>query len=388
MRVVIVSLLAAVALAIATQPLVAQRIDTTVHLAGAPLYARVAKLVKEVSIGVASGRDEYIFSRITNVAVARDGSIYVYDSPPSALRKYDASGQYVRTFGGRGQGPGEYMGSGGLAVAPDGRVLLWDSRSARVNVYTPDGTSLAPFKLRVTGNPSNSFILDTAGRVHIQQFRRGNPPVLMWRRFRPDSTPPDTLFTPPIANNPPWLTSTASEGSSVTTSVPFAAYGWSALSPFGYLITGRPDRYAIEVHADPAKPILSIRRNIPPVPVPNRVRDSARTATTEQIRRGQPGWTWNAPDIPTTKPFYWIFQVADDGRIWVMLDPVRDGKTPAMSPAQAGLFDVFEATGQYLGQVEIPATVVIHARRGDKVWGVETGADDIPRVVRFRIAWQ
>ena len=112
-----------------------------------------------------------------------------------------------------------------------------------------------------------------------------------------------------------------------------------------------------------------------------------RAAVTEQLRAGQSNWTWNGPDVPTVKPSWLNFQVADDGRIWVALELPRDGSTPATSPARNGVYDVFEPVGTYIGRVSVPSNIVMFTRRGDKVWGVEMGKDDIPRVVRYRITW-
>ena len=62
------------------------------------------------------GAEEYLFGDITELAVAPDGSIYVFDRQVPALRKYDAKGKFVRTFGRKGQGHGEYLSGGVLAV--------------------------------------------------------------------------------------------------------------------------------------------------------------------------------------------------------------------------------------------------------------------------------
>src|SRR5687768_18595742 len=59
----------------------AQRSDTTVRQIGAPVHAGVATLVEEMSIGAASGAPEVTFSGVAEVAVGRDGSVFVRDRP-------------------------------------------------------------------------------------------------------------------------------------------------------------------------------------------------------------------------------------------------------------------------------------------------------------------
>lgn len=152
--------------------MVAQQADTLVKNVPRPLHEGVANLVREVRFGVADGAEEYLFGNVTEMAVDSDGSMYVYDAQVPALRKYDANGRFLRTFGRGGQGPGEYRSAGGLAILPDGRVLLWDSGNWRFNVYSRDGDVLPswPTPSGATGaslGTSRALMVDTAGRIHV-----------------------------------------------------------------------------------------------------------------------------------------------------------------------------------------------------------------------------
>src|SRR5437870_5627047 len=109
-------------LAITASASLAQRRDTVVKTVDRPLHAGVATLQAERRIGSADGADEYLFGRVSFVAVGPDGSIYVYDPQVPALRKYDVNGKYVKDLGRKGEGPGEYREIVGLAVLGDGRV--------------------------------------------------------------------------------------------------------------------------------------------------------------------------------------------------------------------------------------------------------------------------
>jgi hypothetical protein len=285
-----------------------------------------------------------------------------------------------------------------LTLARDGRVLLWERTAALIHVYAPDGTVLSTLRIQRAGSQSqynDDLRVDSAGRISIYQLasQRRPRPEMLWIRYNPDGTLLDTLRPPPFPRQQEWL---SAPDPPVFTSVPFAGMQIAALSPLGYFVTGIGDRYAFELHGDPRGSIVSIRRDVRPLPVTERQRDSARAAATAQMRANAPRWTWNGPDIPRTQPVYHRLIVAEDGRIWVPLiepiaprgasstnQPSMDGPAP-----RAGLYDVFEATGTYLGQVEIPANVTVGVRRGDHVWGAELGDDDVPRVVRYRIAWK
>jgi hypothetical protein len=288
----------------------AQRTDTVVKVAGAPVHLGVAKLVREISIGVVDGADEYVLGSVSEIAVAADGSIYVFDRHVPALRKYDANGKFVKTFGRRGQGPGEYLSVSGVAVAGDGRVFLWDTGNWRMNVYAPNGELVTSWSTASgsTGsasmNGARALMVDTAGRIYARRSIFERPPRFparqVWIRYRADGSTIDTLEMPTFAVALPALSATSPGGNGMSsTGVPFAAMPRWTMSPLGYLVTGVSDRYAFEVHGKPSEPVVSVRRpNVPAIPVSNQERDSARAAVETSMRRVDAAWTWNGPPIP------------------------------------------------------------------------------------------
>jgi hypothetical protein len=104
------------------------------------VWGQDAELVADLTIGQFEGPDEYMFGRVRSLAVAADGSIYAYDEHARELRKYAPDGTYLATFGRQGGGPGEYEDpDGGLAVLPDGRIVLRDPANARFSVFSAEG---------------------------------------------------------------------------------------------------------------------------------------------------------------------------------------------------------------------------------------------------------
>jgi hypothetical protein len=414
----------------------AQRSDTTVRVAGSPRYSGVATLVEEISIGVTTGADEYMFGQIADVAVGRDGSMLIYDRQVPAVRQYDVNGRFVRTFGGRGQGPGEYRVVSGIGLLPDGRVLVWDTSGWRINVYSPSGAVLATWSTASgmsAGGVSSSprgLLVDTAGIIWLR--RRGEldrerltfGPELYERR-RGDGTVIDTIARPPFPRDERRLTAVNAAGRARHTSdLPFSPpLVWRA-SPLGYLITGLPDRYAFELLIPPApaqspatwrpgQPISSVRRTVDPSPVTRHERDSARNAVIASMRRLDPAWSWTGPEIPATKPIYHDLAIGKDGRIWVPIIPevtARLGSVPGMSGGggvgssslpqpsrlsprdppkpRPALYDVFEPTGAYIGQVQIPPRTTVAVRDGDRLWAVVSDEDDVQSLKRYRIVWR
>ncbi len=79
------------------------------------------------------------FSKPTNVAVDKDGNLYVSDTMNDRVEEFDADGQFIRTFGKNGDGPGEFTRPKGIAVDCDGHVWVADANMNRVQIFTPEG---------------------------------------------------------------------------------------------------------------------------------------------------------------------------------------------------------------------------------------------------------
>lgn len=390
--------------------------DTIVRRADRPVHPGVATLVEEMSIGVADGAEHYMLGEIADIAFGRDGSIYAFDRQVPIIRQYDAQGKFVRNIGRRGEGPGEYKSTSGLATLSDGRLLQWDTGNWRINVYsatgdvlpqlsTPSGTSGSSM-----ASYARALMVDAGGRIVTRKmlFTRepGNRPTV-WIRFRADGTVLDTIH--PV-DGPTTARVSATNGPATRSdNVPFAPRRFVVMSPLGYLVAGFPDRYAFEIH-EPGKPVVSVRRDVNPEPVSRSERASERRRIEESMRETNPTWSWNGPDIPDTKPFYGDLQVGLDGRIWVAVIPEVSPRVGSISsggggagpptrsrprvdgpppiPPRPALYDVFEPDGRYLGQVQVPARVSSVARRGDQVWAIAIDEDDVPRIKRYRIAWK
>ena len=82
------------------------------------------------------------FSRPTNVAVDKDGNLYVSDTFNDRVEIFDADGAFVRTFGKAGDGPGYFARPKGIAIDADGHVWVADAVQDRVQVFTPEGQLL------------------------------------------------------------------------------------------------------------------------------------------------------------------------------------------------------------------------------------------------------
>ena len=111
------------------------------------------------------------------------------------------------------------------------------------------------------------------------------------------------------------------------------------------------------------------------------------------MRTVVPGWAWNGPAVPATKPPFRDLVASAEGNIWVLLS--RPARKVAGAAAEGDewvedvAFDVFEPDGRYLGVVRAPEGFRSSPEpviRGDTVWAVAEDTDGVQYVKRYEIA--
>lgn len=82
----------------------------------------------------------------TNVAIAPNGDVYVGDGYGSSyINQYDKNGRFIRTFGGKGKGPGQLDCPHGLMVDTRGKtpvLIVADRSNRRLQTFSLDGQHL------------------------------------------------------------------------------------------------------------------------------------------------------------------------------------------------------------------------------------------------------
>lgn len=93
-----------------------------------------------LQIGIREGDPEYLLGQVAHAVRRSDASIAVADGTASVIRVYDAAGTHLFTFGGPGDGPGEFRSIASLWRAPGDTLGVYDSRQRRITFVGPDGS--------------------------------------------------------------------------------------------------------------------------------------------------------------------------------------------------------------------------------------------------------
>jgi DNA-binding beta-propeller fold protein YncE len=104
------------------------------------------------------------FSRPTDVAWDAAGHIYITDGyGNSRVAKYDKNGKWIRNWGSRGSGQGQFNIVHGIAIDGQGMVYVADEGNKRIQVFDGDGN----FKTQFTNVGTPTAICITRGPQQV-----------------------------------------------------------------------------------------------------------------------------------------------------------------------------------------------------------------------------
>lgn len=112
----------------------------------------ISRLVKVGEIGPEVGTDKFIFSPISFV-IDDSENLFVFDRMQSEMVKLDAQGKFVKSFGGQGEGPGEFAGKGRsymvfLTLGIDNLIYANDTHKFKVMAFNREGKYLSQQKYK------------------------------------------------------------------------------------------------------------------------------------------------------------------------------------------------------------------------------------------------
>ncbi|HEX2189477.1 MAG TPA: 6-bladed beta-propeller [Longimicrobiaceae bacterium] len=101
--------------------------------------ALAARPVVSFAVGAAEGRDWEVFANVGDVAFDSRENLYVLDRGNARVVVFDPAGRHLRTFGRRGNGPGEFSLPQRMTVSRGDEVVVSDVGRRAFSVFGPDG---------------------------------------------------------------------------------------------------------------------------------------------------------------------------------------------------------------------------------------------------------
>ena len=346
-----------------------------------PLWsaAEVWQAVEELRIGSAMAEGPDLFGRILSFDVDPWDRFFILDAQAQEIRVFDAGGAFVRTIGGRGEGPGEMQQAGKVDLAGGGELWVMDQGRRIVSIFDTAGVFLrqerTPGGLMMLPYPGG---LDPTGLYSVIGSGSGGR---LLARFDASFHPVDTIPVPQDPVERERFTLVTDGGSRISAAVPFQGSLRWRLSPAGTVWTLLTSGYELTETTAGGEVLRRVVNEREAVPVTSEEMDRAVNEYlawfTEQ------GGTVNRSMIPRTKPPVASFFIDDEGNLWV------ERQVAAADEGEAGrVFDILDPVGRYLGTLRLPFAVssfVEPVFRDGALHAVTIDEMGVQQVVRARV---
>lgn len=332
-----------------------------------------------LTIGVATGAEEYELYGVVSALRLSTGEIAVACGGTYEVRFYDSTGVYLRTVGRQGGGPDEYnlmwkmwrLGTDSLALFDylNNRITVLGLRGELGRTYIPAHPPGRSTTVPVGPFSDGSFLgrSDWGGAYSSTEGVRRETALLV--RWSPEGDLLDTEVS-----RPAWEQYFRPlEGQFMTAHPPFGRKNGLATSADGWYF-GSMDTYEIEYLSPQGNLQRVIRREFENRQVTPENRE-------EWLRLGRERWSqmpapvleWRLTmPFPETMPAYGTGWVTDeDQNLWI-----PEYKLPTEHPSSA----VFDPEGRFLGVVDTPVDGRITHIGRDFVLGVWTDETDTEQV--------
>jgi hypothetical protein len=291
--------------------------------------------------------DEEIFGVITDI-IADDEGIYLLDAQRNEIKVYSADGEYLRTIGREGEGPGEFRGAFSMLQLPGGNIGVLQAFPSKIVVLTPQGDPAGEFPLPEApdGGPRVLFAAGYAGenlaliyginRPSEAGFTQTRVLALVDGKGQKEIRLHSQDATVPAANaliaEEKWdvfpIRRSSSSGGRAFSAVNFGEYSINVWDSEGRLDRVIHREYPDHVRTDEEKRrVLEIyqgfTRGIPIPDITYEIEDNFN-----QIR---------------------ALQARDDGTLWVQTSRGTHG----LAEGVAAIFDVFDTDGRFTRQVTL-----------------------------------
>lgn len=352
------------------------------------------RLEPDLQVGQLDG--PLAFGRINWVAPGPAGGMLVLDGQSHLVHVFDSVGRALGSFGGEGEGPGEFRRPAVVTALDDGRIAVGQGFPPVLHWLSADGAYLESTRLPMARDEAG---MRTAGAFGLWQVTHPGEVFVQVQLIDPGAEDgempvallridPDGELAPDTIASWTWNVALGDRTIRVFEAVPT----WMPRSD-GVVVLSEGSPYEIRWRDGSGALVRVARRDVEPVPVTSRHRDLEEAQMRESM--SEAGMSEAAIDdqlgnleFERTVPEVLRVWVSEpDGRLWIGVhDPeLFAGGNIAREGGWANALDVFERNGLYLGRIPMPEGFRLRVVTDDALYGVWENELEVPFARRYRV---
>ncbi len=314
-------------------------------------------LKQDFALGGPDATGDSAFNQIRTAAIGDDGSIYVLDGKESHVKIFDAAGKYIKTFGRKGQGPGELSSPLGLSINRVKKEIVIPEINRRLSFFRLDGSFIKNQSMKETWGLRAR--VDSKGNIVMQEaIMDPKDPHYVTKKFDPDLK----------------LIAELTESPAPTPQVfnPLMAVSYWTIDEQDNVVYGYPKTYEIEVFGPSNAIVKKILKDYDPVEITEAEKDEQRKIISAD------GMGNMKLEFDKVHPAFRRFFLSDQGHLFVETwEKTKDGKT---------VHDIFDADGRFLSRIALTLSG-IEIRNG-KYYALEEDAEGYQSIKRYSVEWK
>ncbi len=338
-----------------------------------------------VTIGAAEGEAPYLLHSVRRAATLSDGRI-VADGASDEVRVFDPDGVHLVSWGGEGEGPGEFDALSGVARWRGDSVAAWNFYTTRgLSIFDSEGNLSRKLSLGSEPNHTRIAVLRIGAVLRDFWIRPAAPgPGILYAHSRYDIMDGDggiaaSLGTHPASEHFRYEYDRPALRGDVVFSRSVVAAAWGDLA-----VVSSNRKYEIRAHTTDGalrrivrldRPLTPATRSLAMLDFEDMMRHQATWLSEESLKmeRERVGGFYDASPLPETLPAFGTIMADALDHLWVREYPLpgRDLRWPRDIPHTRWL--VFDPEGRVLGFVEAPRGLVIYEIGADYVLGSRVG---------------
>ncbi|MCJ7581756.1 MAG: 6-bladed beta-propeller [Candidatus Aminicenantes bacterium] len=320
-----------------------------------PIYGEDAVTFEEELV-IKEDEEKYLFSNLIALAVTDDETLFALDYKAMDIKKFDKNGIFVKIFGKKGQGPGEFIRPFSLSVTGENEIIIYDLVSRRFSFYSKDGQFIKD--LSAAEFSFTSPRVDSKGNILaiIAERNRENP-VYDLKKYDSALNYVCSYISIPIPDP-------------LIYNIYRPSLQWT-LNEEDKVIFGYPEKYEFHIFNPEGSEIMKIEKEFTPNDITQEHIDLAKKAAERFSGEMK-------LEIPPHYPAYSYISVEEKDNVFVQTYYKENNVLESF-------YDVFNPDGKFICKIQFDA--MPRAWKKGKLYTIENDEEGFQVIKIYRVTW-